>query len=33
MPAGAALVRLPEPALGRVEVGIREAVLALEEQP
>jgi tRNA pseudouridine55 synthase len=33
MPAGAALARLPEPALGRVEVGIRDAVLALEEQP
>jgi tRNA pseudouridine55 synthase len=32
MSAGEALARLPEAALGRVESGIREAVLAFEEQ-
>jgi tRNA pseudouridine55 synthase len=33
MPAGGALARLPATARGRVETGIREAVLALEEEP
>jgi tRNA pseudouridine55 synthase len=32
MPAGEALGRLPDEALRRVEAGIRDAVLALEEQ-
>lgn len=32
MSAGAALARLPEPALARVEVNVRKSVLALEEQ-